>query len=96
MRRIITFILGMLVGGLLLLAALNYHVIRAQDGLHFLPKTSARLSSSYVDIRNFTVADYMEHPEIVEALIRADQAELVDGAARGALQNGLNRWLGPE
>ena len=93
MRRIMSFIFGMITGGILLYGAMHYHVIRAQDGYHLVPKSSARIAATYVDIREFTVADFAEHADIVEALILADKRDLMGNAASGALQNGLDRLL---
>ena len=93
MRRLMTFFLGMVVGGILLYGAMSYHVIRADDGLHVIPKTSARLASTYVDIRQFTVTDWANRTDVVEAIIRADKPELKRGTAVDALQNGLDRFL---
>ena len=96
MKRLSTFILGMFVGAILLFAILKFHVIRANDGLHLVPKREARLASTYVDIRNFTVADWAARPELAAALIEDDRRELVEGAASDALRNGLDRLLGSE
>jgi hypothetical protein len=93
MRRLVTFLLGMVTGGLLLFGALNYHILRADDGFHLIPKTSTRLAATYVDIRKFTVADLTKHADIVEAIIRADKQELLKKTTAGALQNGLDRFL---
>ena len=44
MRRLSTFFFGMVAGGLLIYAALNYHLIQAKDGLHLIPKVDATLA----------------------------------------------------
>ena len=93
MRRLMTFILGMVVGGILLYGALSYHFIRADDGLHVIPKSSATLVSTYVDIRKFTVADLANNADIVEAIMRANKQELLKDTATGAVQNGIDRFL---
>jgi len=93
MRRLMTFVLGMITGAALLYGALNYHVILAQDGIHCVPKAHPRLTATYVDIRGFTVADLAQHPDVVEALIRANKRELMESTATDALQNGIDRLL---
>ena len=93
MRRLMSFLVGMITGATLLYGALSYHIIRAEDGFHLVPKTSARLASTYVDIRQLTVADLANRADIVDAIIRAEKPELLKGTAAGALQNGLNRFL---
>ena len=94
MKRITSFFFGMAVGAGLLYAALHYHLVHADDGLHLVPKLSAELSSTYVDIREYTVRDWANHPDLAAALMKSDQANLVEGAASDALHNGLDRILG--
>jgi hypothetical protein len=93
MKRLMTFLCGMIAGAVLLFGALEYHVIRANDGLHLVPKLDAKLAATYVDIRTFTLADWAQHPELAAALIDDDQHELVEGAASDALHKGLNQFL---
>jgi len=96
MRRLMTFFLGMVTGGALLLGAMNYHLIRAPDGLHVVPKVSPKLAAAYVDIRGFTVADWTQHSEIAAALIRADQGSLMKNSASEALQKKVDQFLAPK
>ena len=93
MRRLMTFFLGMITGAGLLYAALHYHVIQAADGVHFVAKTKPRIDTTYVDIRGFTVADWTEHPALLQALMQSNKPELVDRATTDALRGGLERIL---
>jgi hypothetical protein len=93
MRRISTFIFGMVVGGLLIYVALNFHLIQARDGLHLVPKVDARLAGAYVDIRQFGPGDWAQHPEIAMAIFRAERSDLMETAAGDTLQNGLDQFL---
>ena len=93
MRRLMTFFMGMVTGGALLYTALNYHLIRARDGMHLIPKASPRLAATYVDIRNFRVADWAEHADIAAALINADRRDVLGNAAVDSLQNGIDLLL---
>lgn len=93
MRRLPTFIFGMLLGGLLIYLALNYHLIQAKDGLHLVPKLSATLAGSYVDVRSFTPADLARHKEIVGAIMKSGQDDLIKSIAADSLENGVDRWL---
>ncbi len=93
MRRLMTFFLGMLTGGALLFGAMNYHLIRAHDGVHFVPKVSPKLRAAYVDIRGFTVADWAEHSEIAAAMINAGKGGLMKNTASEALQGKIDQLL---
>lgn len=93
MKRLSTFLLGMAVGAGLLFGALNYHLIKANDGLHLVRKLDAQLAGTYVDIRDFTLADWTRNPELAAALIDAGRQDLVEGSAADALRNRLNQFL---
>lgn len=94
MKRLSSFILGMVVGAGLLYGALNYHLIHADDGMHLIPKLESQLSLTYVDIREFTVADWAKHTELAAALMQADRGDLIEDAANDALHNALDNVLG--
>ncbi len=96
MRRMYGFIFGIGLGALACLGAMNYHVVRAQDGFHLVPKQQAGLGQAYVDTRQFNATDWTEHPELVASL-RADNENeqgLVNEASPGFLRNGVNRLSG--
>jgi hypothetical protein len=95
MRRWGTFLFGVFVGGLLIYGVLNYHVIQTRDGTHLVPKVNAQLASTYVDIREFTPRDWIDHPQILEALHLANRDDLLKMAAGDAANNAINRLLGP-
>ena len=96
MRRIMTFGMGMVAGGLLLWGALQFHVLHAKDGLHLVPKVNASLAKTYVDIRTFTLRDWAQNTDIALALTNANKQSLIETAAGDALENGLNQWLDRE
>ena len=94
MRRLMTFFLGMVAGGLLLYGALQFHIVRADDGFHVVPKVEAKIAATYVDIRNFSFADWKQHTDIAAALMRAEKEELMKNAASDAINQSLDKWLG--
>lgn len=94
MKRLSAFIMGMIVGGALLYTALHYHLVRAQDGMHLVPKAESSLAATYVDIRSFGPRDWANHPKLAAALFESGQEDLMNSAVDGALQNGLDRLLG--
>ena len=96
MRRIWTFIAGILAGGVLIYVAMNFHLIRAKDGLHLVPKVSAQLPGTYADIREYKVADWAENAEIASALIKANRRDLLDGAITDTFNSGIDRLLNRE
>ena len=95
MRRWITFMVGMVVGGALLYGTQRYHLVRARDGLHLIPKVESSLAATYVDIRDFTVSDWARHSGVAMALIQADQGQLMEEAAADTIRQSIDRLLDP-
>ena len=93
MRRLWTFIFGVAVGGVLLWGAMHYHLLHTRDGIRVIPKVNATIAKTYVDIRDFTAADWMENSDLILALTNANETELIGDAAGSALQNGLDQLL---
>ncbi len=54
MARLGSFLVGIAVGGAAVFTGLKYHVVRANDGVHLVPKLQAQFDEAYVDIRKFT------------------------------------------
>lgn len=71
MRRLIPFVSGLLIGGTLVFASLKYHIVRARDGHHLVPKLTAEFSETYVDIRDYDLHDWGSHQALAIALTRA-------------------------
>ena len=93
MRRLPTFIFGMMAGGVLLYTALSYHLIHAPDGMHLIPKVETTLAGTYVDIRTFGPADWLDHVEVAQALQEAGRIDLIEAAAADTLRTGLDRLI---
>lgn len=96
MRRLFTFVLGMIAGAGLLMAALNFHVIRAADGVHLIPKVESTLAESYVDVRGFGPADWMQHSRVAAALLEAERTDLMESSMQDAVREKLDDFLAPE
>ena len=84
----------MIVGAALLFVGLRYHVVRAQDGFHLIPKSSARINEPYVDIRSFTPADWEQHKALAMAIVQADKAHLMQASATEVIRQSFNDLLG--
>ena len=93
MRRVMTFFLGMVVGGALLYAAEHFHLVRAQDGFHLIPKTESKLAATYVDIRNFSPTDWAQHTDVAMAITKAKQGQLLQNSAAQSLQDSVQELL---
>jgi hypothetical protein len=83
------FIPGFITGAAALYASMCFHVVRANDGHHFVPKTALTFRDTYVDIRSFDVGQWRDHVPLAEAMMKAGKSDLVQGAAESAVRNAL-------
>ena len=83
----------MIVGGLVIYAAINFHLVRARDGFHVVAKQPPRMAGAYIDIRKFSISDWAGHPELTAALLQANQRQLLGEAANTAVSNGADQVL---
>jgi hypothetical protein len=93
MSRIGCFLAGFLVGAAAIFGALKYHVVRADDGVHLVPKISSQFGEAFVDIRQFSLSDWNDHRSLAAALIRADKAHLLQDAAMDGLRDSVEGML---
>jgi hypothetical protein len=98
MGRISTFLLGGILGAVLVCGALKYHLVHAQDGLHLVPKRTMELSGAYVDIRDFGPEQWSRHRALIAALIQAGKGDLIGETAalhyRRSVHQALDGLLG--
>jgi hypothetical protein len=80
MRRLSSFVFGMVVGGALVFFGQRYHVVRTSNGFEFIPKISAGVAETYVDIRGFQATDWEQHQTLQAAIVRAKKESLLTGA----------------
>ena len=95
MKRLTTFIFGMLIGALLYHGALHYHLLRSSQGFHVVPKITPRLGGAYVDARSFGPAEWAQRPDLVAALLKNGQGQLMEDSSVRALHEGLENLLQP-
>ena len=93
MGRLSTFVFGGIIGAVLVLGSLKYHLVRAPDGLHLVPKLESNLSETYVDVRQFGPQQWSEHSSLVSALLKADKADLIGDTTTRQLGQGVNDAL---
>ena len=93
LKRLFTFVLGAAFGAAVMYFALQYHVVRATDGLHLVGKVDANLSDIYVDIRDFDLADWEAHPNLVVNLSASGKSHLLSQSAMGIIEKaGRQLW----
>jgi hypothetical protein len=87
MRKLLLFVMGMIVGAGLMTFAFKYHVMYAKDGLVLVPKKQASLSDLYVDVRNWRPSDWQAHPELVQSVMAHGRTDVISGPATDLLHD---------
>ena len=89
MGRLGNFLVGLLLGGALVYTSLKYHIVRAGDGVHLVPKLTAEFSQTYVDVRQFGLQDWTQHQTLAIAITTAGKGDLLQGAAVDGLRGAV-------
>src|SRR5262249_16062428 len=93
MSRFSSFLLGAICGALVSYAAMNFHVIRARDGFHFVNEQPPRMAETYVDVRGFGMPDWAGRPQLTSALVGANQQRLLGEGTSDAIESGVKGLL---
>ena len=68
LRRLFALGFGMILGGILVFSAFQYHLVRTDRGFFFIKKRQTTLDDAYVDIRKWEGKEWKSHPTLVEAV----------------------------
>ncbi|MDZ4781942.1 MAG: hypothetical protein SGJ19_16970 [Planctomycetia bacterium] len=93
MKRFGGFFLGVLTGAALMFGSLKYHFLYTKDGLKAVPKQTATFSETLLDVREFGPSDWVDHPAVMAAVVKADESELLEAATVDSLRNSVDRWV---
>ena len=93
MGKFFTFVMGCLVGGAVVFTGLKYHVVRANDGVHLIPKVTSDLHDIFVDIRGFTLTDWDQHRTLAIAIVRDEKGHLLEESAHAELRGRVDSVL---
>ena len=87
MKRLSSFLAGVVVGAVGLYGVMTFHVVRANDGLHVVRKVTCGFSDAYVDIRSFSPADWHRHTGLSLAVVHGGKENLIgDSSLHGLRQ----------
>jgi hypothetical protein len=87
------FLLGFVVGAASLYGSMCFHIVRAEDGHHFVPKTGLSFRDTYVDIRKFGLSEWRGHVGLAEAILKADKSKLMGGSAENTFRDVFDGFL---
>jgi hypothetical protein len=94
MNRLGAFLLGLLLGGILMFVGLRYHIVRASDSFHLIPRQGGKVDDLYVDIREFDLKAWNEHRSLAIDIIAAKKEHLIGESTSNSLSRRLNDLLG--
>ena len=77
MGRITSFLTGAFVGATIMVLAMKFHFVRADDGFHVVAKLTSSMTDTYADIRDYGMTDWNEHRLLLAALVRAEKSHVV-------------------
>jgi len=80
MRRLFWLSMGLLLGAVGMWVSMNYHVLRTHNGFAWVPKYRASLAGTFVDVRQWGVTEWTEHPELVLTLEKNERTEIIGDA----------------
>lgn len=97
MGRLTTFVAGMVTGAALLSVATHYHIVRGKQGVVLVRKLESNLSDIYVDTRDFSPNDWLEHKAVALAILRSEKGDVFQDAAvdgfRDNVEELVSGWL---
>jgi hypothetical protein len=98
MGRFGSFVLGIIVGGVLVFGSQRYHVVRSKEGVQLIPKISTTFADTYVDIREFGFSDWTKHKSLAAAIIQSRQDHLMGESTaddfRDGIRSAIDRLIG--
>ncbi len=91
--RIGDFVMGVVCGGALTAGTMNFHVVRANDGVHLVRKLTAGINEPYVDVRNFSASDWADHKALAAAIVRSGKGDILQDSSLTGFKNSIENWL---
>jgi len=94
MSHLKLLIIGFLTGSLCSFAVLEFHIVRAEDGFHVVPRSPApSIRLAYSDIRDWSTDNWTEYPELIRALHESDADDLIGRSVVGRVLDSLESTI---
>jgi hypothetical protein len=77
MRRLFSLLMGVGLGGAIVWGSAQYHVLRTDNGFTYVPKREVSLAEPYFDVRNWGMAEWSQHPDLVLTLVKNDRKDVM-------------------
>ena len=92
-RMIKKWIIGVILLAIISLAAWfagNYVIVRTDEEILTLPKEKFEFSTIYVDVREWGLLEYINHPDILKGLVRRGYTDLQHYLDSSEFKNAFN------
>jgi hypothetical protein len=76
MDRTASFLIGLVTGIAALYFAMHFTILRAEDGVHFIPKIAPKLEVPFEDIRGYKLTQWQRKQPLALAVVRAKKGYL--------------------
>ena len=87
------FFVGVILGALLFFFATKHHVVRSNDGIFLVPKTSNSVGDLYVDTRHFDLSDWRNNKPLAVAILRSHHSHLLADSSLSSFRESTQRWI---
>ncbi|MBN1883395.1 MAG: hypothetical protein JW885_14605 [Deltaproteobacteria bacterium] len=78
-QKNIVILVGAVVAAVVFFGVLfNYHFLMTDDGFVVVQKESWGPDATFADTRNWGLSDWLEHPEVTEALTKREIKNIID------------------
>lgn len=77
MNRVSSFAVGVFVGIVGLYMTMHFTLVRARDGFHLIPKIAAKIDLPFVDVREFSLANWQQKQQLAIAILKANKGHLL-------------------
>lgn len=81
MRKILAFLFAMVLGGVLVAGAYEFHLVRTPDSVLLIRKQTPGWREAYVDVRGWKPRDWAAHPRLVRNITLAKRDDVIESSA---------------
>jgi hypothetical protein len=93
MKSFMAFLLGVVLGAGGVFLGQGYHILRTADGYELVRKTRPSFKLIYVDVRQYLAEDWLEHPQLAQAVLEAKKGHLMQEAVRMQVHQAVDELL---
>ena len=90
MKYLMVFVLGAAIGAGGMFVGQGYHVLRTNEGYELVRKVRPGFDLSYVDVREYQAKDWLDHPQLAQAVLEAKKGHLIKDAALQAVHQAID------